>query len=91
MRRAMRRQIGWYNEHRPHSRLGGKTPNEVYLHRFPANRRPRLEPRAAWPRGSACAQPHALVAGKLGGCFAIEVERLGGQDHLPVVRLYRAA
>ena len=44
--------------------LGGKTSDEVYFHRFPANRRPRIEPRPAWPRGSPCALPHALVAGK---------------------------
>jgi hypothetical protein len=37
--------LDWYNQHRPHSTLGGKTPDEVYFQRFPANRRPRIEPR----------------------------------------------
>jgi integrase-like protein len=36
----------WYNEHRPHDSLGGKTPDEVYDDCFPANRKPRIEPRA---------------------------------------------
>src|SRR5207245_2086493 len=58
--------LDWYNQHRPHSTLGGQTPDELYFERFPANRRPRLEPRSTWPRGSPCALPHALVAGKPG-------------------------
>ena len=43
----------WYNEHRPHSTLNGKTPDEVYFQtKHPANRMPRIEPRKDWPRGS---------------------------------------
>jgi len=38
---AFRREIGtaidWYNEHRPHTTLGGRTPNEVYAGRYPSN------------------------------------------------------
>ena len=83
--------IGWYNRHRPHATLAGKTPDEVYFHLFPANLRPRLEPRARWPRGSPCAQPQVLVAGKPGAKFALEIERQDPQMHLPVVRLRRAA
>jgi putative transposase len=83
--------LGWYNEHRPHSTLGGKTPDEVYYQRFPANRRPRFEPRPCWPRGSPCSWPHALVAGKPGARFDVVVERVGGRAHLPIVRLRRAA
>ena len=37
--------VGWFNEHRPHTWLDGRTPNEVYFGRRPANRRPRIEPR----------------------------------------------
>src|SRR5260221_9232047 len=47
----------WYNRFRPHTTLGGRTPDEAYYHHFPANRRPRYEPRARWPRGSPCAKP----------------------------------
>jgi hypothetical protein len=83
--------LDWYNEHRPHSTLGGKTPDEVYFQRFPANRRPRFEPRSVWPRGSPCALPHALVAGKPGAWFDMEVEHVAGHAHLPIVRLRRAA
>ncbi len=83
--------LDWYNQHRPHDTLGGKTPDEVYFHRFPANRRPRLEPRSVWQRGSRCALPHALVAGKPGAQFDLEVEHIAGHAHLPIVRLRRAA
>jgi hypothetical protein len=83
--------IDWYNEHRPHMSLHGKTPDEVYFRRFPANRRPRMEPRPKWPRASPCAGPHALVAGKPGVRFDIKVEHVGGHAHLPIVRLRRAA
>ena len=55
--------IDWYNEYRPHTTLGGKTPEEVYHNRYPANRRPWLEPRQRWPRGSPCAKPQTLIAG----------------------------
>jgi hypothetical protein len=94
-RESMCRQLivllDWYNEHRPHMTLGGKTPDEVYFRRFPANRRPRIEPRVRWPRRSPCAGPQALVAAKPGTRFDIEVEHIGGHAHVPVVRLRRAA
>jgi hypothetical protein len=83
--------LDWYNQHRPHSTLAGKTPDEIYFQRFPANRRPRLEPRPGWPRGAPCSRPHALVAGKPGARFDVVLERVGGRAHLPIVRLRRAA
>lgn len=81
----------WYNEHRPHVTLGGKTPNEVYERRFPANRKPRIEPRPRWPRGSPCANPWALVGGKPGQQFDTTVSFHKKRRHLPVVTLKRAA
>ena len=49
-RRELAAIVEWYNEYRPHSWLGGRTPNEVYHGRYPANRRPRFEPRTAMMR-----------------------------------------
>ena len=43
----------WYNHHRPHQGLGGRTPDELYFHREPANDERRCEPRRNWPRNSA--------------------------------------
>jgi hypothetical protein len=81
----------WFNNERPHTTLGGRTPNEVYFKRRPANQRPRIEPRKDWPRGSPCAEPWALVAGTPGDPFTIRVDIRKGQRHLPVLTLRRAA
>ena len=94
-RREFRRELmsflDWHNEHRPHMALEGRTPNEVYFRRCPANRLPRLEPREHWPRRSRCAKPCSLVAGQPGDRFSLEVGHLDGRRHLPVVTLRRAA
>ena len=89
--RELRCYQDWFNEQRPHTTLGGRTPNEVYYRRRPANRRPRIEPRRDWPRGLPCAQPQTLVAGKPGDAFTICVDSQKGRRHLPVVTLKRAA
>ncbi len=81
----------WYNQSRPHTRLGGKTPNEVYRGMFPANRRPRFEPRPRWPRNSPCAKPWALVRGSPGAKLTLEVSFHRGRKHLPIVKLRRVA
>ncbi|MAF65989.1 MAG: hypothetical protein CMJ84_10095 [Planctomycetes bacterium] len=83
--------IDWHNEYRPHTMLDGRTPNEVYFGRRPANQRPRIEPRANWPRPSPCATPQTLVAGQPGDRFALKVEQFQGRRHLPIVTLRRAA
>jgi putative transposase len=92
---AFRREVGlavqWYNRLRPHTWLGGKTPDEVYYGAFPANRKPRFEPRAKWPRGAPCARPWALVRGGPGATLAINVSFYHGRKHLPVVTVKRAA
>jgi putative transposase len=90
-RRELQYILEWYNEHRPHRALGGRTPNEVYEHRFPAHRRPRFEPRPRWPRGSSCARPWALVKGKVGVDLELEVTYYAGRRHLPIVQLRSAA
>jgi len=83
--------LDWYNEYRPHMKLGGRTPNEVYFRQPPANRRPRIEPRTHWPRRSCCARPQTLVAGQPGDRFTMQVGHLNRQRHLPIVTLRRAA
>lgn len=81
----------WFNEHRPHAGLNGRTPNEVYERRFPAHRKPRYEPRAKWPRGSPCAKPWALTRGSPGAVLELDVEFLAGRRNLPIVTLRRVA
>jgi len=81
----------WINEHRPHSGLGGRTPNELYRRQRPANRQPRFEPRRQWPRGAPCARPWALVKGKSGVQLELAVGFHAGRRHLPIIELRRAA
>jgi transposase InsO family protein len=92
---AFQREISqiaeWYNAHRAHTWLGGKTPDEVYYGRYPANRKPRFEPRSRWPRDSPCARPWALVRGSPGARLTLEVSFHAGKKYLPIVRLKRVA
>ena len=81
----------WYNQHRPHTTLRGRTPDEVYFHQRPANRSPRFEPRALWPRSAPCALPQVLVKGQPGVQIELEVCYRHGHKHLPVVTVRRAA
>ena len=81
----------WYNEHRPHTTLGGRTPDEVYFHQRPANRSPRFEPRALWPRPAPCALPQVLVKGQPGVRIELEVSYQHSRKHLPVATIRRAA
>jgi putative transposase len=81
----------WYNEYRPHSALGGKTPREVYERLRPANEKPRFEPRPHWPSRSPCASPQTSVKGKPGTKLSLQIGHLEGRKHLPVIRLRKAA
>jgi hypothetical protein len=83
--------IVWYNQHRPHSTLGGRTPEEVYFQQRPTNRRPRFEPRALWPRSARCALPQVLVKGQPGVRIELVVSYQQKRKHLPVVTIRRAA
>jgi hypothetical protein len=78
----------WYNEARPHMTLNGKTPNEMYFSREPANEQPRVEPRKGWPRGSPCGKPHINIDGDP---VIFEIDCLEGRCHLPIIRARRAA
>lgn len=90
-RREVIATIDWYNEHRPHMALGGRTPDEVHFARYPENRKPRWEPRSQWPRGASCARPWALVKAKPGARVELVVEFAQGRKHLPIVSLKRVA
>ena len=89
--RELRSLAAWYNGHRPHTTLGGRTPEEVYHRLPPMNRQPRFEPRPNWPRPSPCAAPVTLVKGKAGVRLACKIAFQGKRRHLPVVTLKRAA
>jgi hypothetical protein len=81
----------WYNEHRPHSGLDGRTPAEVYRGVEPTSQLPRFEPRAKWPRGAPCSFPQASVAGEPGEILRLEVGYQANRRHLPIVSLKLAA
>jgi putative transposase len=83
--------VEWYNALRPHTWLGGKTPNEAYHGTFPANRCPRFELRTRWPRSATCAKPWALVRGSPGAKLILEISAYRGYKHLPIVKLKRVA
>jgi putative transposase len=80
MRREIRLYATWYNMHRPHMALGGRTPREAYDRR--RRRRRRIEPRARWPHHS-----RRRSAGKV----QLAVSYIEGRKHLPVIELRRAA
>jgi len=80
--------VRWYNEHRPHRALRGATPAEVRDGRIPANKKPRLEPRARYPL--ARCSPKQL-ARRRPEPIVLDVSFVDGRKHLPIVALKRAA
>lgn len=90
----MRSELGsystWFNEHRPHEALGGRTPLEVYTRAPPANERPRFEPRPHWPTRARCAAPNAPLKEPAGARLVLVVRRLASKRHLPVIQIRRA-
>ena len=91
MRQEVTFAIAWYNTYRPHTFLGGRTPEERYRRIAAACRRPRWEPRPHWPTDSPCAGPQAKVRGKPGVCLELVVDLYRERKHLPIVTLRRAA
>jgi len=83
---AMRKELlvytSWFNEHRPHQSLEGRTPLEVYDDRTPANEAARFEPRPKWS-----------AAGRAMSCerLTLVVAHHQGRKHLPIIELQRAA
>ena len=91
MRQEVACYATWYNEHRPHTALGGRTPMEVYRGLPPANEASRFEPRSRWPLKSRCAGPVVPVKGKRGVRLTFMLSRFENRPHLPVVELRPAA
>ena len=90
MRRELLCHLDWYNEHRPHDYLGGRTPDEVYHDLAPANLAPRMEPRRAWPSTSPCAAPCVPIHGSREQSLRLVIDHHAGRKHLPIVRLTAA-
>ena len=69
----------WYNRFRPHSYLGGATPEEKYPGQTPANTLPRFEPRDS-------AKPRAKLRGKPGQRVQLDIDFVGGNKLLPILQ-----
>jgi len=91
MRRELTLHLDWYNDHRPHEFLAGRTPNEVYHDRPAANEMDRVEVRPHWPSGASCAAPIAAIDGDPGQKVVLVVSYHAGRKHLPVIKLRQVA
>jgi len=83
MRAELSAYASWFNEHRPHQSLDGRTPLEVYDDLVPANAVRRFEPRTNWPTPS---EPNAAAVGT-----ALVVTYHEDRRHLPIIELKQAA
>lgn len=84
--------VAWYNEHRPHQKLRGATPNEIYHGFPPANTHPRFEPRPNWPfSSSAAGPPTVIIDADRGIRLELVVSQADGRRHLPLAELKKAA
>jgi transposase InsO family protein len=82
----------WYNGVRPHSSLGGATPEEIHFGSQPARDGPRFEPRKRFPlKTKPSRRAPKAVRGKRGVKLAVVVSHFEGRKHLPVIELRRAA
>jgi putative transposase len=86
---SLARLEDWYNEARPHSSMGGATPDEVFHGRHPANRRRRFEPRARYPAKGACAAPWAPARAKIGARLELVATPFRSARHLAQVEIRR--
>lgn len=83
MRNDLSAYVTWFNEHRPHQSLDGRTPRKVYEDLAPANQTRSFEPRGEWPK--------RREQGASGVQLALVVTYHEGHKHLPVIELKRAA
>ncbi|MBI4024401.1 MAG: transposase [Verrucomicrobia bacterium] len=86
MQRQLEQYAQWFNAHRPHQGISGRTPLEK-TGTSPIQRL-RLEPRPRWPiPHSAKGAPSAIRAPAL----QLVVTHMDGEQHLPIVELKLAA
>jgi len=90
-RRHVSFYVSWFNQHRPHQGLAGRTPDEIYFNLAPANEAPRIEPRPHWPTHSPCASPLAPPRVERPEKIELIVSFLGDDKRLPVIELKTAA
>lgn len=83
--------VEYYNGHRPHTFLNGRTPNEACSPNIPANITPRFEPRKRWPAESKCAAPQASLKDEPGKKFRLHISYYEGRKYLPIVELKAVA
>jgi transposase InsO family protein len=84
--------VAWYNCHRPHRALAGRTPLEVYEGLAPARDGPRFEPRRRFPlRRRPKRHAPAAVRGRRGVVLELIVTHSEDRLHLPIVELRKAA
>jgi transposase InsO family protein len=89
MIRETRLFFEWYNVHRPHMSLDGKTPNEVYFNLRAANAKPRIETRPLAKHSTPCAATRMCIAGRAGAKVKVRLEFLEGRRHLPIIKIER--
>ena len=82
MRAELSIYMSWFNEHRPHQFLNGRTPMEIYKNLVPANEATCFEPRANWP---------TRQSGAPGARTALVVSYYEGRRQLPIFELRQAA
>ena len=82
--------LDWYNEHRPHDHLQGRTPDEVYYDHPAAALAARFEPRAGRSAAASCAAPRVPARGAPGQELRLVVDYHAGRKHLPIVKLVAA-
>ena len=83
----------WYNEFKPHSTLGGRTPEEVYSNaREPKCNQPRHEPRPNYPINAPRLKSKPPVRGSPGQKLKLCVTFLDPETkRLPAITLREAA
>jgi hypothetical protein len=92
MARELAAYVLWYNEHRPHQGLGGRTPAEMLAGVRPARSKTVWEtrPRYTLARGD----PTPRLRGskrRVQGRLVLELRRVANKPHLPIVELRHVA